>query len=79
MAPGPYAPGAGRFYGAASDLIFRRLPCGTASEHFVMTFRSRILWLAGLIALAAAFGLLPQGHAQDRTPNAIPKAPAFRL
>ncbi|WP_258095007.1 hypothetical protein [Salipiger pentaromativorans] len=44
-----------------------------------MTFRARILWFAGLIALAAAFGLLPQGHAEERAPNALPKAPAFRL
>lgn len=79
MARGPCAPGAGRFYGPGPDLIFRRLPRGAVSEHFVMSFRSRILWLAGLIALAAAFGLLPQGHAEERAPSAIPKAPAFRL
>lgn len=44
-----------------------------------MSFRARILWLAGLIALAAAFGILPQSHAGDTAPAPIPKAVAFRL
>ena len=72
MARGPRTPGTGRFYGPARDLHFHRAGRGSVSEHCTMTFRARILWFAGLIALAAAFGLLPQGHAEER-------APTFRL
>lgn len=41
-----------------------------------MTFRSRILWLAGLITLAAAFGLLPRDAPMAKP---LPKAVGFRL
>lgn len=41
-----------------------------------MTFRMRILWLAGLIALAAAIGLVPRG---ESVPGQIPRAVGFKL
>ncbi|EEX15641.1 hypothetical protein CSE45_0349 [Citreicella sp. SE45] len=44
-----------------------------------MTFRSRVLWLSGLIALAASFGLLPRGEVSGPISSPVPKAVAFRL
>ncbi|GGG87277.1 hypothetical protein GCM10011415_42270 [Salipiger pallidus] len=46
-------------------------------ESVSMSFRIRILWLATLIALAAAAGLLPRPSSES--PQPIPRAPAFRL